>query len=666
MVIVFRDVSAPRAAERERREAQEQVLAILESMPDAFMRIDQLGRIAQVNGMFERRFGKPQAALAGRNFREFDAELCRGELEDAIQEALAQRRSIELECHDAARDAWHAFKLCPTGATQLSVFIQDITAQKRAERELLDSQRREMERAGELEAVLRATPAAVFIAHDPYCHTITGNPASYRMLGMPERENVSASAPERLPEARGFREFLDGVPLQPEELPLQMAAATGRDVENAEMTLAFEDGRVCTIYGNAAPLFGPDGQRRGAIAAFVDITALKQAQHALQEADRRKDEFLATLAHELRNPLAPISNAAQFLKLRGLSDPSLSWGIEVIGRQVQTMARLLDDLLDVSRISRNKLILRRQRVDLAAVVARAVETSRPLIDMSSHQFTLSLPGEPIAIDADPMRLAQVFSNLLNNAAKYTESGGHIRLAAAVEGEEVEISVEDDGIGIAPDMLPRLFRIFSQAEPALERSRGGLGIGLSLVHGLVEMHGGSITAHSPGLGGGSRFTVRLPVLRSETAQEPAAAPRTAALPPAHLGILVADDNRDSADTMASMLEAVGYEVVVAYDGAQAISLAEEHQPFAALLDIGMPRRNGYEVCRHLRRQAWGADMRLIALTGWGQEADRRRATEAGFDHHMVKPVEPGAILALLASLQRGAGAANDALGAEKSH
>jgi CheY-like chemotaxis protein len=181
-----------------------------------------------------------------------------------------------------------------------------------------------------------------------------------------------------------------------------------------------------------------------------------------------------------------------------------------------------------------------------------------------------------------------------------------------------------------------------------------------------MHGGSITAHSPGLGGGSRFTVRLPVLRSETAQEPAAAPRTAALPPAHLGILVADDNRDSADTMASMLEAVGYEVVVAYDGAQAISLAEEHQPFAALLDIGMPRRNGYEVCRHLRRQAWGADMRLIALTGWGQEADRRRATEAGFDHHMVKPVEPGAILALLASLQRGAGAANDALGAEKSH
>jgi signal transduction histidine kinase/ActR/RegA family two-component response regulator len=470
------------------------------------------------------------------------------------------------------------------------------------------------------------------------------------MLGMAERENISASAPERLPETRGFREFRDGVPLQPEELPLQVAAASGRDVENAELTLAFEDGRVCTIYGNAAPLFGPEGERRGAIAAFVDITALKQAQHQLQEADRRKDEFLATLAHELRNPLAPISNAAQFLKLRGLSDPSLGWGIDVISRQVQTMARLLDDLLDVSRISRNKLILRRQRIDLAAVVARAVETSRPLIDAAGHEFTVSLPAEPVMLDADPMRLAQVLSNLLNNAAKYTESGGHIRLVAARRGDEVDISVEDDGIGIAPDMLPRLFQIFSQAEPALERSRGGLGIGLSLVRGLVEMHGGTIAAHSAGLGRGSRFTLRLPVQQSQPERELAAPARNAAPTPAHLGVLVADDNHDSADTMASMLEAVGYQVFVAYDGAEAIRLAQEHHPAVALLDIGMPRRNGYEVCRHLRSQPWGRDMCLIALTGWGQEADRRRATTAGFDHHLVKPVEPGGILGMLASLR----------------
>jgi PAS domain S-box-containing protein len=649
MVIVFRDISGARQAERERQEAQEQVIAILDSIPDAFMRLDASGRIVQVNRMFERRFGKSQAALLGRHFREFHPCLCDGELEQGMQRALERRETIEIECRDDESGNWYVFKLCPTGTVQLGVFIQDITTRKKVEGELRDSQHREMERAGELEAVLRATPAAIFIAHDRYCHMITGNPASYRILGMEERENVSASAPERMPETRGFREFRDGVPLQPDELPLQVAVASGRDVESAELTLAFEDGRVRTIYGNAAPLFGPDGRSRGAIAAFVDITALKQAQQQLQDADRRKDEFLATLAHELRNPLAPISNAAQFLKLRGLSDPSLGWGIDVIGRQVQTMARLLDDLLDVSRISRNKLMLRRERIDLASVIARAVETSRPLIDMAGHELTISLPDAPVMLDADPMRLAQVFSNLLNNAAKYTESGGHIRLTAATVQSEAEVCVEDNGIGIAPEMLPRLFQIFSQAEPALERSRGGLGIGLSLVRGLVEMHSGSITAYSAGPGCGSRFVVRLPLLTPETEHPDSVAAHGAAPTALPLSVLVADDNRDSADTMASMLEAVGYQVLVAYDGEEAVVLAERHRPAIALLDIGMPRRNGYEVCRHLRSQPWGPSMCIIALTGWGQEADRHRAVEAGFDHHLVKPVEPATILELLASL-----------------
>ncbi|MFO0808523.1 MAG: PAS domain S-box protein, partial [Gemmataceae bacterium] len=369
-----------------------------------------------------------------------------------------------------------------------------------------------------------------------------------------------------------------------------------------------------------------------------DISERKRAEEALNEADRRKNEFLATLAHELRNPLAPIRNANQILLVRDPPDPDLKWAQEVIDRQVQHMARLLDDLLDVSRITHNKLELRKDRVQLSAVIQSAIETSRPLLDNRQQELAVTVPPEPVYLDADPVRLAQVFSNLLNNAAKYSEPGGHIQITCERPGSDVVVSVKDDGIGFAAEMVPRLFDIFSQSPRALERSQGGLGIGLSLVRRLVELHGGSVEAHSEGPGKGSEFIVRLPVLVEKVVQE--------AVPPSSKGeqvsvakyrLLVVDDLKDSADSLAMLLKMLGHEVHTAYDGEDAIIAAEKFHPEVVLLDIGMPKLDGHDACRRIRQEPWGKGMYVVALTGWGQEDDRRRTEDAGFNHHMVKPV-----------------------------
>jgi signal transduction histidine kinase/CheY-like chemotaxis protein/PAS domain-containing protein len=386
----------------------------------------------------------------------------------------------------------------------------------------------------------------------------------------------------------------------------------------------------------------------------VELVERIRFEQALQEADRRKNEFLATLAHELRNPLAPIRNAVQILLLKGPPEPDLKWGREVIDRQVQHLARLLDDLLDVSRISYGKLELRKERVELAAMVQSAVETSRPLLDKGGQELTIALPAKPVYLDADPVRLAQVFANLLNNAAKYTEPGGHIRLTAERQGSDVVVSVQDDGIGIPAEMLPRLFEIFSQAERVPELSQGGLGIGLSLVKGLVELHGGRVEARSDGPGTGSAFTVRLPVVVEKAVPEKA--PRCEEGGPAGVAkyrLLIVDDLRDSADSLAMLLRMMGHEVQTAYDGEEAVVAAEQFKPEAVLLDLGMPKLNGYDACRSIRQQPWGREMYLIALTGWGQEDDRRHTEEAGFNHHLVKPVVPAALMKLLAEEARTA-------------
>ena len=370
----------------------------------------------------------------------------------------------------------------------------------------------------------------------------------------------------------------------------------------------------------------------------------------LRETDRRKDEFLATLAHELRNPLAPIRNSIQVLRISGNNAQRAENSLRIMERQLGQMVHLIDDLLDVSRITRGRIELRKELISLTAAIYAAVETVQPLIDASGQTLTISLPSEPLRLYADKTRLTQIFSNLLGNAHKYTQRGGHIWLSAAVRGAQVMVSVRDDGIGIARDHLAEVFTMFSQVAPARERSQGGLGIGLSLVKGLVELHGGSVSVHSGGPGQGSEFQVCLPLSAAPSAavEETPAAPGSAVGVPA-LRILVVDDNVDSAESLATLLAMKGHEVRSVHDGAQAVEAARQYQPQLALLDIGLPTLNGYEVAKRIRQQQGGERMALVAVTGWGQEEDKRLAVEAGFDWHLTKPVDPSDIDDLLVSM-----------------
>jgi signal transduction histidine kinase/ActR/RegA family two-component response regulator len=377
-----------------------------------------------------------------------------------------------------------------------------------------------------------------------------------------------------------------------------------------------------------------------------EIGERRAAEQALRIADRRKDEFLATLAHELRNPLAPLRNGLDMLRLPGLSADRLAQIRELMSRQLAQMVRLVDDLLDVSRISTGKLAVRLARVDLASVVASAVDTTRPLIEARGHRLTVDVPGEPIVVDADATRLAQVVSNLLNNAAKYTPPGGSIALRVVASDDEVEIRVTDSGIGIPPDMLERVFEMFTQVDTSLDRSTAGLGVGLSLARRLTELHGGTIEATSAGRDQGSTFVVRLPRVTHEAAAADGSTPAPSAAAGRHR-ILLADDNVDFATSLAFILRSMGHEVIVAHDGAEALEAARRFRPAFAFLDIGLPKMHGYALASALRDDPATRDSVLVAITGWGQERDRRQAREAGFDHHFVKPVGVDELLDLLA-------------------
>jgi len=374
----------------------------------------------------------------------------------------------------------------------------------------------------------------------------------------------------------------------------------------------------------------------------------------IQEADRLKNEFLSMLAHELRNPLAPIRNAVQVLKLRGTDEPALQAVRDLIDRQVQQLIRLVDDLLDISRITRGKIRLQIEPVDLATVVARAVETSRPVIEAKKHALTLSLPQEPVRVQGDPIRLTQVVGNLLNNAAKYTGESGSIGLSMERSNGEAVLRVRDTGVGIPANMLNTIFDLFTQVERSLDRSQGGLGIGLTLVHRLVEMHGGRVQAFSAGTNQGSEFVVRLPALPVQASKAGSAngppAPRISC---PRRRVLVVDDNEDAADSLALVLRLAGHDVQVCHDAALVMSAAEAFQPEVVLLDIGLPSMDGYEVARRLRARPDLNPMLLVALTGYGQDEDLRRSRQAGFDHHLVKPADPEALTALFCKLRTGA-------------
>jgi signal transduction histidine kinase len=396
-----------------------------------------------------------------------------------------------------------------------------------------------------------------------------------------------------------------------------------------------------------------------------EVAERSRVERALKEADRHKDEFLAMLAHELRNPLAPILNAVQLMRKRPLGDPQLVWSRDVIERQLAHLTRLVDDLLDVSRITRGKINLTREPVEIAGLVARAVEIVQPLIVECGHRFTIDVPDEPIRVYGDPLRLTQVLGNVLANAAKYTEGAGRITLIAHRLGDVVEIRVRDTGIGIPSALLPTIFDMFTQLRNDTARSQSGLGIGLALVRKLLEMHGGTVTASSEGDGLGSEFLITLPVISNDRVRLSAGADSRAnghgapvdapastdanATPQVRRRILLADDNSDALESLATLLELGGHEVFSAANGALALESAEQNLPEVVLLDIGMPKLDGYEVARRIRAQPWGRSMTLVALTGWGQDSDRRRSGEAGFDSHLVKPLDLDKLTELLGRL-----------------
>ncbi len=420
------------------------------------------------------------------------------------------------------------------------------------------------------------------------------------------------------------------------------ALASGKPWEDT-FPLRRHDGQMRWHLSRAFPVRDEHGRVVRWFGTHTDIEDRR-------EADRRKDEFLATLAHELRNPLAPLRNSLQCLRLVGDSSAMVKQARGMMERQVNQMVRLVDDLLDVSRISQGKLELRKEWADLSAILQQAVETARPVIEQAGHQLIVSPPSEPIQLDADSTRLAQVIANLLNNAAKYTNRGGRIWLSAERQGNEVVVRVRDTGIGIAAEQLANIFEWFVQVDHSLERTQGGLGIGLTLVKRLVEMHGGQVEAHSDGPGKGSEFLVRLPVGTRVAQQPPPSADSQPTASIASRRILVVDDNKDSAESLGLLLEVMGHEVRIAHDGVAGVQAAASFHPNLILLDVGMPKLNGYDACRRIREQAWGKCIVIVALTGWGQEEDRRRSHEAGFTDHLVKPVDLGALDRLLAELQ----------------
>ena len=390
------------------------------------------------------------------------------------------------------------------------------------------------------------------------------------------------------------------------------------------------------------------------IGISADITERKKAEEALRAAERRKDTFLATLAHELRNPLAPIRYATRLLE-PGVPPEMAADARRMIDRQLAHMARLFDDLLDVSRVTRGVLTIHKEVIDLREAIESAVEAARPIAAGAGIEVATVLPSTPLAVNGDATRLAQIISNLLSNAIKYTNEGGHITVAAQIDGHEILIRVQDDGAGISPDLLPRVFHLFVQGEPSGTRAAGGLGIGLSLARELIELHQGSIDAASAGLGHGSEFRVRLPrsVEKPAVAERLAAPEKVTVLGASQLRILVCDDNVDAADTLASVLKLVGYNTTTAYDGHSALTVAEQIRPDIVLLDLGLPDKSGTEVARQIRSQPWGSHIWLIAVTGWGREDDRKRSREAGFDEHLTKPVDPQELLQLIGRPARGA-------------
>jgi PAS domain S-box-containing protein len=677
---------------------QARLAALVDSSDDAIVSKTLEGRIQSWNAAAERLFGYTAAEAIGKPIMmivppELQAEerqilerLKRGERIDhfeTVRIAKSGRRIPVSLTVSPVRDPQGVI----VGASKIA---RDVSERHRSERELRLTQGQLKAHADAL-AQLNECTARLWS-----CHTLQGGLEEILnsvadLLGADKghMQLLDGSGVLRIAAHHGFGveflQFFREVTAESNSAPARALKSRVRIViEDIEADAPYESLRPIARAADyravvSTPLIGPDGillgmlstyfksvhrpteQELGVVDLFVRHACdfirrctmeqeLRLREESLRESDRRKDEFLALLAHELRNPLAPVRYALAAMRKPGLSVDQRSRANEVIERQVVQMTHLLDDLLDVSRITRGAIELKKSSTELAQVIASAIDAARPVIDGKQHSLAVELPADPVYLEADAVRLTQVFSNLLINAAKYTDPKGTIRVQALREHNDLAISIHDNGIGISPDMLPRLFTLFTQARSALERSEGGLGVGLALVRGIVQLHGGRVEARSAGLNQGSEFIVHLPLGTSTPLPVAVASGGRARTIDAGLQVLVIDDNQDVADSCATLLELSGHRVRTAYTAHQGLELAEDLTPEVMLLDIGLPDMSGYELATTIRATCWGRRTILVAVTGWGQEADRERAFRCGFDHHLTKPISTDALESLLQSLR----------------
>jgi PAS domain S-box-containing protein len=653
--------------------SESRTTAVLSSITDGFITLDSDWRYTYVNAEAARLVQRTPESLIGQRIWDLFPDSVGSDTWEHLHRAVREKQSVSYEHRNPVIDRWVSTRAYPTPEGGVAVYFQDITSRKEAER-LLDSDLAVMSRlqglstqlvhAGDVQALLRE----ILLAANELLGTTRGNIQLYnpdtRSLSIVVHQGFGHRFLERFAESgnpvicdraaarqeRVIIEDLESEPTFRNTWDLQILLGDGiRSVQSTP--LLTRDGRLLGMLSNHwnQPHLPTERELR-----YLDLLARMtcdylertQAEQDLLEADRRKNEFLAMLAHELRNPLAPIGNAVEVLQRSRGDDDRVQATSAVLDRQVRQLVRLVDDLLDTSRITSGKIELRRELIELGTIIKQAVDDTRWLVQSMEHELQVTMPMHPLRLRADPARLSQIVSNLLTNACKFMDRGGRIHLTLAEEGSEAVISVRDEGIGIAGAQLPHIFDLFMQADTSLERTTSGLGIGLTLVKSLVELHGGSVQARSEGAGQGSEFILRLPGLLERAP----AAHRESGRPEPGVGggqrVLVVDDNRDSAESLAMMLRLSGYDVHKAYDGLAAVEVAAQLRPDVILLDIGLPSLNGYDVCRRIRQQAGSSAALIVALTGWGQDGDKRRSAEAGFDGHMVKPVNLGGLIALI--------------------
>lgn len=628
--------------------SREQLSVTLASIGDAVVTTDDRGVIRFINDRAEHMLGRSLADVRDQPFADTVQLLdsvSRRPVDDPTVEAMAKCQEIRFRNtsllvtqngHERPIEMTAAPIRNDLGKSVGCVLVlRDISDRLRAEAALLTSERR-------FRLMADAAPVLIWISGiDKLCTWFNRSWLEYvgrtmdQELGNGWAENVHPEDFDRC-------------------LNTYSSAFDARQPFHMEYRMRRHDGDYRWLIDHGIPHYEPDGTFSGYIGSCVDINDLKQVEETLREEDRRKDEFLALLAHELRNPLAPLRNGLELLGMAGLHGDVADQARGMMERQLQHLIRLVDDLLDVSRITRGKIELRRERLPLDGVVQQAVEMCEPAMRQKYHRLTVTLPDEPIIVDIDRIRIAQAIGNLLSNAAKFSDPESEIDLSVGQDGDSAIIRVKDNGIGIPPDMLDHVFELFRQIDQSLEKSQGGLGIGLSIVRRLVELHGGEVAVRSAGRGHGSEFEIRLPLADSSSASDsPAERDGNTTASNSTSGqrrVLIVDDNRDAALSLAMMLRHRGNTVQTAFDGLAGVETYETFQPDLVLLDLGMPRLNGFEACRRMRKLPGGADRVIVALTGWSQEEDRRKSLDAGFDHHLVKPVEPEEIEELFTRLR----------------